>query len=114
MKCPICSGTGEVVGPTHSTLLALFTKAEVADLRRRYPRLDLEYEAQKCTNYWVESRRRMKLPQTAYYNWLEIANKRLGPDSEAAPATLDAKAFIERYGNRRGSGPLGRRLVEEE
>ena len=58
-----------------STILAMFDESEIADLRTRYPKLDLEYEAQKFTDYWAEGDRKLKRPRSGFRNWLEKAAK---------------------------------------
>ena len=54
-----------------STILAMFDPDELGDFAGRYPGVDLDYEAQRFTDWWAEDRRRLKKPRSGFRNWLE-------------------------------------------
>ena len=70
---------------SHSTLLGLFSLEEQAELAKTFPGIDLNYQAQKCTDWWAESKRPMKRPRTAFRNWLEKAIKLGGQQNGTHP-----------------------------
>jgi hypothetical protein len=71
--CPQCSYR---FPREKSTILAMFDEHELEELHDRYPGIDLDYEAQRFTDYWAEGRKRLQRPRHGFRNWLENAWKR--------------------------------------
>jgi hypothetical protein len=72
LVCPECSYR---FPRSKSTILAMFDDYEIEELQDRFPGIDLDYEAQRFTDYWAEGRKKMTRPRHAYRNWLENAWK---------------------------------------
>jgi hypothetical protein len=70
--CPKCSYR---FPREKSTILAMFDEHELEEMRDRYPGIDLDYEAQRFTDFWAEGQKKLKRPRHGYRNWLENAWK---------------------------------------
>jgi hypothetical protein len=73
---PIEDGDGETV----TLVETLFPPGEIADLKIRYPGIDLEYECNKMYTYYIDINKSLKSPRTAFKNWLA----RIQPDKYSA------------------------------
>ena len=73
---PIEDGDGE----TATLVETLFPPGEIADLKIRYPNIDLEYECNKMYIYYIDIKKSLKSPRTAFKNWLA----RIQPDKYSA------------------------------
>lgn len=87
MICPECEATlacgacGVVVNQKEpATILALFTPEALLDMRKRFPGIDLEWEAQRCTTWYTEARKQLKKPRSAYMSWVAREFKRNPPE----------------------------------
>lgn len=60
------------------TLLALFSGVELAEMKRKFPGVDLLTEAAKCVNWYQDKNRTMKRPRVGFRGWLEAGHRRSG------------------------------------
>ena len=89
-------------------LLAMFDEEEMADMGRRFPSLDLEWEAGKCVQWHMGRKGGSGNWKVSFKNWLDNAKengKKNGDNSGNSQknggnsnGTIDAKEWIRRYG----------------